>query len=885
MRTVVGALLGASLVAGLSGCGAAYYGAAIGIFASQKDDKITDVSFPDGVPTNDTTPAFATVALSPSVVSLDRNLATFDPSGASVGSQTAVTLVDNEILRVDFPPGYGEALSNRDAGTTLTQNDRIIIRIDGDTSQAITMGAADTASVGTRVAEIIQTKVRALTPIVTTVPATSYSNFTASFDDSTGAYRFRSGTPGEASAVVLDPEPVFGSADQTPDAASAATATRLGLGVGRGGIETTGLESIGCVVLNRGTDVLPQGTNIELYLSHDKTLDTRVDLPIDVIPLDQSVAVGEARRFTRKVKGPPLVRLLRRDLTPGNYYVLFNLAPSGEQVTSNNVLVSSRPVEVHLPVDDPATATVETAAPLDVVITLTSSPVGVVTGEPYTSVLTLTNFGAAVPPTGVLVDLDGCLAATPVYEEPASFLDPAGLLTGVRINPTDPSRPITVRIVQDGGIGTIVASLSGSTITAAFNPGAGVTVQQLVTALNGVTSASTQVVDAFLEGSTPTASLAALIMAAGKSEVTARTIFAGARVLTFPQGEPLRTVTTSLEAPIRATSFRAGLLPIKLFSAYRARTRLPTNDQNPRTDLRVGANFVRVYARSTAFFDSTTGATLPTRNADDFAALDAVTLRPVNTGSIRQGQQRVFRFEIPDTAATNDESQLLVILRTTNFDAHLDLLSAAGRFITGVDDSGLGSFPVLYTPVQASAGSRSFYLVVSPQRVDESDLIGGGETFELTISVNPRQLSDPGLVAASNAGNVVGNVEQRFEDASVPRTRNDVLVPFSMANGKAEVQFLLPQRARVRFTTRPTFEVGVRTVITRFVQNQVPSPVDHQAELDETGDGIVYRPPGGTIDTSHILEAGAYTFAIESTGGLDDQPLRLEIDTEFIPPD
>ena len=31
--------------------------AAIGIFASQKDNKITDVSFPDGVPTNDTTPA------------------------------------------------------------------------------------------------------------------------------------------------------------------------------------------------------------------------------------------------------------------------------------------------------------------------------------------------------------------------------------------------------------------------------------------------------------------------------------------------------------------------------------------------------------------------------------------------------------------------------------------------------------------------------------------------------------------------------------------------------------------------------------------------------------------------------------------------------------
>ena len=43
---------------------------------------------------------------------------------------------DLELLGVDLPLGYGESLSNRDAGTTLIGGDRLVLRLDGDASQA-----------------------------------------------------------------------------------------------------------------------------------------------------------------------------------------------------------------------------------------------------------------------------------------------------------------------------------------------------------------------------------------------------------------------------------------------------------------------------------------------------------------------------------------------------------------------------------------------------------------------------------------------------------------------------------------------------------------------------------------------------------------------------
>lgn len=876
------ALLSVALV--LTGCGAAYYGAAIGVFASQKDKKVTDVSFPDAAPTADTVPAFATLVLSDTAVTLDRDLSTFNPS-ADAG--TGVTeLTDFEVLSVDFPAGYGEAISNRDAGTVLNSGDRLVVRLNGDQARELVFDGTDIASVGTEVAARLQLRIRALTPVDAAVPAAAYALFTAVFDEPTRSYRFRSGAPGEASEVVFEPEPRDGENDAVPDATSAETAEGLGLGVDAGGIEVSGAESVGFVLINRGTDVVPAGTNVDLYLSHDKVLDKRIDLPFDRVELDATVAVGEARRFTRVNGGVPVTRLLRQDVTEGAYYVLFDVSPSGgEKTLDNNLLVSSRTVEVYQPLDDPSTDLVETATDLDISVVNISTPIGAVTGSNLDAAVTLTNLGAPVGPLGVLVDLELVLSHDVEFDEPASFRDPLGNVAGLFISPTDPASPIQVVILASGtsGIGAVVA---GSTITVTYDDGTGVTVQDLIDALNVVTG---QPVDVVTDGNgdPSTDLLDALIVAADATQVIARDVHIASRQVTFTQEDRLQQTQSFLvSGTISTTALKTTQLPRKLTPIVRARPVLPGPlTQNANNDARRASNFVRVYDRARATFDSTTGATLPTVNADDFAALDAVTQRPVNTGSIRQGQQRVFRFELPDTGVAFDESQLLIILRTTNFDAHMDLLSSSGAFLVGSDDTGLGTDPAIYVAAQANPQSRSFYIMVSSARSDESDLAGGGETFELTISVNPRQPGDSGLVSAVSGANLTTQVPQRYE-AESPRTVNDLLIPFSLANGKAEVSFVLPQRARVRFGSRPVFTIGVDTTITEFVASQVPSPVEHQLALDDSQQGIVYRPAGGTIATSHILEAGVYTVALETSQGVPETlPFRLEIATEFIPAD
>jgi hypothetical protein len=247
----------------------------------------------------------------------------------------------------------------------------------------------------------------------------------------------------------------------------------------------------------------------------------------------------------------------------------------------------------------------------------------------------------------------------------------------------------------------------------------------------------------------------------------------------------------------------------------------------------------------------------------------------------------VFSFEVPSTGLTLDESQLLVILRTSNFDAHLDLLGPSGDFLVGSDDSALGSSPLVYAPVQGSGtANRILYLVVSTALADESDLSGGGEAFELTISVNRRQPGDLGPVAAVDAGDVLSEVPQRYPEPATPRTVNDVLIPFSLDTAQAEVMFVLPQRARVRLRTQPVFTVGTTTVITRFLQGAVPAPVEHQAVLDGTFSRIVYRPSGGGAENAHLLDAGVYTFAFEGQNQVPDtQELRLQVETEFVPDD
>lgn len=866
----------------LSGCGAAYYGTALGIVASQKDEKTIDQSFPDAVPTGVVAPTFASVRLSAAQVTVDRDLSTFNPTNqAGVGR---VTLTDHRILGVDLPAGHGETRSNRDAGTTLVDGDRLVVRVNGDRSHTLQFTAADVASTGAAVATRIRDKVRALTPGSAGVPVTAYSEFEAIFDPVSASYVFTSGAPGDASEVAFETLPRPGTADETPNAASAATAARLGLGLSNGAIETDGAESLRFVVLNRGTDVLPSGTTVDLYLSHDKVLETRTDLHFDRVALDQSLAVGEARRFTRRNGATPPVDLLRGDLTPGQYYILLVVGSGGEVILSNNQTNSATPLLVSLPYDDPADPPVGTANAVDLVPSRTVSPISLVAGSDLPLSLTITNLGGATA-APVNVDTDLALSTDSVWDEPGALVDPAGALATLRINSDDPSRKVTVTFTDSGTAGTPATpavGVAGQAVTVTFDG----TTHSIKTVTDELQLRAPTLLDAFTSGAgsaTGTGSMAALLTAAAKTTVTTGDTFVATRRVTFAAAKAQSSQTFVLDGVVRVTSLRTNLLPLKLTPLVRIR---PDNgagaQDNPRNNIRPAANYVRIYDQARAATDANTSAVLPTVNQDDFATLDAVTQRPVNAGSIRQGQQRVLRFELPPSGLVTEESQLLVILRTSNFDAHVDLLNSQGKFITSNDDSGLGRDPVIYTSVQATAATRFFYVVVSTARADEADLVGGGETFELTISINQRQVADPALAAATRVPNVVLELPQRLETTG-QRTCNDILVPLTLSNGKAEVGFVLPQRARVRFATRPLYKVGVKTEITGFVRGLVPFPVEHQAVLDPNAQGVIYRPTGGTTSTSHVLAPGVYTFAVESLGGGDTQALRLELDTQFIP--
>lgn len=866
-RRIVRAALGAGLATGLLGCGAAYYGTALGIFASQRDKKTIDLSFPDAFPTAPSTPGFATVTLTGAQITVERTAT----GGFSVDGEPTAAVTGDEVAALVFPSGYGYSRSNRDAGSSILAGDRLVVRIDGDVSRELTFEASDVASVGSSVADVIRQKIRALTPVEADVDPLAYSQLTASYDPVTKSYEFVSGVPGDRSAVVFQPAPRPGTADAGLDPAAEVTAARLGLGVANGGIERAGDEVIQFTVGNRGTDVIPAGSLVELFLSRDKLLDRRVDVPFGRVELDVAVAVGEARRFSWRNGSPLPAPLIASDLPAGKLFVLFAVAPvTNEQLLEDNLTPSLDPVQVYPP------RTSEEA--LDFAPVRATSPIAAVTGNRYSGSVTISNFGAPVlAPTEIAVDL--VLSADRVFDEPAAFRDPAGALAGLRINPTNPNRAVTI-VVDDQGAGALTATRSADTITASYAQGNGTTVQDLISALNAVPGG---LIDAVHDGVGAAAAteLDDLLAVAGAEPRVAKDLLVTTRTVLFPAGPRQQQRSYVISGTLRQQAFDPLQLPLKLFPLYRLRPDVA--EQETGNDVREASTYVRVYDRARSTFDATTGVFLPTVNPDDFAALEAVSQRPVNAGSIRQGQQRVFSFEIPDEPGlTIDESQLLVIVRSDTFDPHVDLLSSSGEFLAGSDDSALGTAPLLYQPLSANSGNRTFYLVVSPASFDEGDL-SGTETFTLTISVSPRDLDDAGLTKAVAVRNVLTARKQRYAPGA-PRVEGDVLIPFSLTNSRAEIMLTLPARARVRFRTRPVFSVGVEGVVTGFLADRVPSQVEFQPELDPAATTLVYKPSGGTVDAFHRLEAGVYTIAFEGINGqIDPQLLRLEVDTEFLP--
>lgn len=900
-----------ALAFGLSGCGAAYYGAVALIVLLSKKSTNVQTTFPDSVPTAETVPAFATLKLSDTQITVQRkpqqgqvaqvNTQTTTgnnnlPATNNLGSSSTVDVTGFEILGVEFPPGFGESRSNRDTATTLAAGDKLVIRVNEDASKEIAFDAADAAiaTVGSAVAARIQLKVRALAPTATDVPKEAYTLFTTTFDESTRSYLCRSGVPGEKSEVVFQPAPRTGKGDIDPSDDTKKTAARLGFGVGAGAIETHGADSIGVVVLNRGDDEVKSGTKIDLYLAHNKVLNKSEAILFDRMTIDHAIVPGEARRFTRRNGAAPPDKLLRQDITPGLYYVIFDVGSSNsEKILDNNTLTSGHPIEVYMPAVDPslpATQAVKLNA-LDFAIASTSSPISMVTGNNFTAVATVTNLGAAVPAPGVVIDIDVVFSLDTIFNQPGVLEDPARTVAGVRVNPVDPNRRITVDIKTTGS-GPIDATVSGDTVTVTYNAaviaGDGVAMVQSLTDILAAKAGT--VVDAGVDGrgNPVTDSLNALLAAAKTTKVVTGDILVASKQFTFGAVERQnQSQSFVLADTLHLKSFNPTLLPLKVFPLFRVRPRVTGDPENAVNNARQGASFVRVYDRARATFDTVTGATLPTINSDDFAALEAVTIRPVTTGSIRQGQQRVFKIELPEKQIPFAQSQLLVILRTNSFDPYIDLLSSTGEYLLGADDSALGVAPIIYVPAQAVAQNRALYLVVSSARFDESDLTGGNVTFELTVSVNPKEVADAVLVNAVSVDNFPRAVKQRYdpEKKDQVRTENDVLVPFSMATTKAEIMFVLPQRARVRLRSKPVFTVGVQATITEFLEGKVPTPVEFQAELDEAFNRIVYRPLGGDINTSHVFEPGVYTVALEALGSTPDtQPLRLEIDTAFVPP-
>ena len=865
-----------------AGCGAAYYGTAIAIFVTQKKKTTVDTSFPDAVPTAAVTPPFATLALSGVQVTVTRS----DTGGFVLPTTPQTSAVtDFAVTGLSFPAGLGEARSNRDTGETLVAGDKLFLRLNGDAVQALTFSAAETATIGSATAAAIQSKVRVLTPTQAGVPAAAYQLFTASFDRTTRSYLFQSGAPGEASEVVWQPAPRSGTTDPELDASSQVTAERLGLGVANGGQELAGAESIRFQVLNRGDDVISQGTKVRLYLSLDKILSLGDDIPFDEVEIPATIAVGESRQVTRRNGTAPPVDLVRGDFRDTSYYVLFSVANAGEKVLTNNEAFSLGRVQIYQPIDDPATSAVEAALALDFAPTQLSTQIGILAGDNLSATVGVTNLGENVGASGAALDLDLTLSADTVFDSPAAFRDPSGVLAGIRINPRNPNRPARI-VVNKSGTGPLAATVFADTITVAYNSGAGVaTVQSMIAALN---ASSGNLVEAFHDGLGATTELLdPLITASTVTEQTAKDIFVATQRVTFTQTTRLQEERVFRVDGVIRDAFDTTAQPAKLRPFVRVRPVVAATggvNENTKNNVRRGRNFLRVYARSSAFFDADTGTLLPTRGSVDFAKLDAVSQRPVNTGSISQGQQRVFSFTIPATGASTEESQLLIVVRSSDFDAHLDLLSGTGKYLAGNDDIGLGNDPVVYSSALVpTGGNRTFYLIVSPARFDEADLAGGDETFELTISVNSRAVADPALLTATKGDNLLRNATQRYEpQATAARTRNNVLLPYSLANRRAEVMFVLPQRARLRFRSTPIANSGITTTITQFLQGQVPSPVEFQAEFDPGEGKIVYRPTGKGANASHLLPAGVYTVAFDGSLA-DTSKFRLEVDTEFVP--
>ena len=202
-------------VVGATGCGAAYYGTAIGVYLSTEENTKTDISFPDARPSDPVVPPFVEVdyGTTPTQVTVTRRVG----GGFDNGTGTTQSVTEEEITGFKFPPQFGEAISNRDADLNLLDGDRLVIRVDGAASRELTFSASDVASTGTGVATVLQTKIRALASGVTDL---NFADFLVTFDERTGTYEFRTGLPSNSASIEFERPVRVSIGDAAPSAAS-----------------------------------------------------------------------------------------------------------------------------------------------------------------------------------------------------------------------------------------------------------------------------------------------------------------------------------------------------------------------------------------------------------------------------------------------------------------------------------------------------------------------------------------------------------------------------------------------------------------------------------------------------------------------------------------
>ncbi len=114
---------------------------------------------------------------------------------------TTAVEVDSNLDASSTALGSGDTIiSGTSPLTATTAGDTMTINLDGDGAQVITLA---TSATGAAVAADIQAKVRALTSAAPPTNQPAFDNFTATYNTTTGAYKYVSGSNTSSSAVAI----------------------------------------------------------------------------------------------------------------------------------------------------------------------------------------------------------------------------------------------------------------------------------------------------------------------------------------------------------------------------------------------------------------------------------------------------------------------------------------------------------------------------------------------------------------------------------------------------------------------------------------------------------------------------------------------------------